>query len=576
MDSREKYQQWLDDPHIDAKTKEELQKIKDNPQEIEDRFYTELEFGTAGLRGVLGAGINRMNEYVVARATEGYANYLLGLNGARERGIILSYDSRNRSREFAERAAEVFLAKDIPVYMFSTLHGVPPTSFGLQYYNCIGGVLITASHNPPEYNGYKVYGENGAQIPPDVAEKVTESILAVSSFSASPRMPIAEGEKKGLFKWIGEEVDKAYYDYVEGLVVNPDSIKAAKDFRLVYTPLNGTGNVPLRKLFADLGIEQVFIVKEQEAPDGNFPTLPDGPNPELKTSYPLALKLAKEKQADLILATDPDADRLGVVVCQQDDFHILSGNQIGSLLGHYLLSQKSLLGTLPDNALVVRSIVTSKRLDAIAQKYGSTLHEVLTGFRYVGEEMASAVQSGDFTFQFGYEEAFGYVVGDKVRDKDAICAALIFLETASYYAQKGMSLLDAIDELDELYGYFRDGAKSFTLKGKEGLAKIQAAMAGLRKNPPAELAGETVIALRDYQSHKRLELGSGTQSTIDLPESNVLYFELKDAWICARPSGTEPKLKIYAEAKENTAQAAEEKCQALLDAMTKVLETYLQ
>lgn len=577
MDSQSKYQQWLDDPNIDESTKDELRKIKNDPAEIEDRFYTELEFGTAGLRGILGAGINRMNEYVVARATEGYANYLLGLEGAREKGVILSYDSRRRSREFAERTAEVLLAKGIPVYMFSTLHGVPLLSFGLQYYHCIGGILITASHNPPEYNGYKVYGENGAQIPPDIAQKVTRSILAVQSFSSAPRMPIEEGEKKGLFHWIGEEVDQKYYDYVESLVVNPEAIKAAKDFRLVYTPLNGTGNVPLRRLFSDLGIEQVFIVPEQENPEGGlFPTLPEGPNPELKSSYKLALALAKEKGADLILATDPDADRLGVVFCKKDDFYILTGNQIGSLLGHYILSQKAALGSLPENALVVRSIVTSKRLDAIAKKYDTTLHEVLTGFRYVGEEIDAAVKSGEFSFQFGYEEAFGYVVGDKVRDKDAVCAALLLLESASYYEQKGMTLLDALNELDELYGYFRDGAKSFTLKGKIGLEKIQNAMTSLRENPPKELAGCEVLALRDYESRQRRELKSGEKQPISLPTSNVLYFEMDDAWICARPSGTEPKLKIYAEAKENSADAAQQKCDALLQSMSEFLQEYLQ
>lgn len=576
MNAQDIYQQWLDDPNIDEDSKSELLSISGQHPEIEDRFFQPLHFGTAGLRGVLGAGTNRMNQYVVARATQGYANYLLTQEGASSRGIAIAYDSRIKSREFAEITASVLAANGIRVFMFDTLHAVPQLSFAIGYYQCMGGVVITASHNPAEYNGYKVYGSNGAQIPPEIASAITKQIESLASYTDAKQMPLAEAAEKHLLTIMGDEVDQAYYDYLKGLILNPDAITVAKAFKVVYTPLNGTGNIPVRHLLHDLGIENVYIVAEQEHPDGRFPTL-EAPNPELSSSYTLAQALAEKKGADLILATDPDADRLGVVVRDKKGaYTILSGNQIAYLLGHYILSQRAQKNALPENALIVRSIVSGNMLDEIAARFGATMHEVLTGFRYIGEQVDEYAKTGEYSFQFGFEESYGYLNGTKVRDKDAIGAVLLVIEAASHYAQKGLNLLEALDELYKEYGCYQDAVKSFTLRGRDGMKNIQAAMQSLREEPPRHFGEYPVVCMRDYLSRKQYDYVQGDVLPLALPSSDVLYFGFeKNAWICVRPSGTEPKLKFYANVLADSKEQAEKKLTILIQSLEVRLQPWL-
>lgn len=576
MNAQETYQNWLENPHIDENSKNELRSIAGQSAEIEDRFFQSLQFGTAGLRGILGVGTNRMNEYVVARTTQGYANYLLTQPDAARRGIAIAYDSRRKSREFAEIAASVLTANGIHVFMFDTLHAVPQLSFAIGYYQCMGGIVITASHNPADYNGYKVYGPNGAQISPETASAITKQIESLLSYTEAKKIPLPDAKTNHLLTLIGEEADQAYYNYLKGLIINPDAISIAKAFKVVYTPLNGTGNIPVRHILHDLGIENVYVVAEQEHPDGRFPTL-EAPNPELSSTYQLAQKLAEEKGADLILATDPDADRLGVVVRDANQHYtILSGNQIGYLLGHYILSQRALQSTLPSNALVIRSIVSGNMLDAIASGFGATTHEVLTGFRYIGEQVDQYAKTGEYTFQFGFEESYGYLNGTKVRDKDAIGAVLLVIEVASHYAQKGLTLLEALDTLYTQYGCYQDTVKSFTLKGKDGMADIQAAMQSLRDDPPLRFGKYPIVCIRDYLSRKQHNPFTGEVLPIALPQSDVLYFEFHDrAWVCVRPSGTEPKLKLYANVLADSKEQAQEKLAVLIQSLEVRLQPWL-
>lgn len=563
---RSVYQRWLNDPLIAQQDKDELLSIAQDDKEIEDRFYTSLQFGTAGLRGILGIGTNRMNRYVVSMTTQGYANYLKQHRPHDlHRGIAIAYDSRNKSEEFARITAAVLTGNGIKTYLFDTLHSVPQLSFTIGYLKCIGGVVITASHNPAVYNGYKVYSENGAQIPPDIAQAITEQIEQVTSLNMVKQIDLTEAQQQGILEIIGEAIDQAYYDYVTSLSINLKVLESAKQFRIVYTPLNGSGNVPVRKVLSLAGIENVFVVPEQEHPDGNFSTL-EGPNPELHSSYKLAIALAKEKGADLILATDPDADRLGVAVVKPDgEIEILTGNQIASLILQYMLSQKQMLGTLPDNGLVVKSFVTTCMIDAITKYYGVTMHETLTGFRFIGEQVDECAKTHEHTFLFGCEESFGYLSGDKVRDKDAICAVLLIAEVAAYYAQRGLNLLDGLQEIYKQFGFYQERVENFVLPGKSGMEQIQSAMSHLRAHPPKTLGGSDVIFLRDYAKQTRFDFQNATQMPIDLPISDALYFELANsAWLCVRPSGTEPKLKVYASIKAKSAESAQQMLEELL------------
>ena len=572
MEYKTAYKAWLTDEAIDEATKFELRSLVDD-KEIEDRFYRELEFGTAGLRAVIGAGTNRMNKYIVGRATQGYAQYLLSQEDVK-RGVAIAYDSRSMSDQFALEASKVLCANGITVYLFDGMRAVPQLSFTILHLNCIGGIVITASHNPKEYNGYKVYGGNGAQIGPAIADAVTKAIQAVDSFGDIKRMDAEQAEKVGLLHMIGEEVDEAYFRYTESLSVDKTVLRAAKQLKLVYTPLFGTGNGPACRILRDLGIENLFVVPEQQHPDPQFPGI-SAPNPEAQDAYALAIKLADEKAADLIMATDPDGDRLGVGVRKMDgSFLLLSGNQIGCLILHYVLDTHKRMGTLPENALVVKSIVSTNMANKIAESFGVKMAEVLTGFRYIGEKIAESEQTGQY-FLFGFEESYGFLSGTKVRDKDAICAALLVTEAAAYYSLRNMTLLDGLDELYAIYGYYRENVKSYTLYGKEGLQKIADAMAGLRKTPPREFAGCKVTAVRDYLLSVRTD--NETSQPIDLPKSNVLYFELEDgSWICARPSGTEPKLKVYANGADSSAHLAQQKLDAMLAALEKLLMRYLK
>lgn len=576
MTYMQKYRAWLNDPAVSGGLRAELIAIESDEKEIEDRFYTELQFGTAGLRGVLGAGTNRMNELIVGRATQGLADYLLRQSGSAQKGITVAYDSRRMSPEFARRTAEVLCGNGIRTYLFDTIHGVPQLSFALQYYGCAGGVLITASHNPKEYNGYKVYGANGAQIGPDMAQEVTRCIEAVGDFAQVRLMEEDEAAAQGLLQKIGQEVDEAYFSYVKGLVVDPRVMQAAHAFKVVYTPLHGSGNVPVRRILADAGIKELYVVSEQEAPDGEFPTV-SAPNPEARDAFDMARALAEEKGAELLLATDPDADRLGVVVKDGGEYVALSGNQIGCIILNYRLKKLSELGLLPENGFVVKSIVSTNLANAICAKYGVEIFEVLTGFRYIGEKIDASQRTGDGSFLFGFEESFGYLAGTRVRDKDAICAALMLTEAAAWYSTRGMNLKQGLDEIFAQYGYYKEAVQSFTLYGKEGMEKISAAMEGLRANPPEAVAGVQVAAIRDYKARKRTDLRTGEAEPVSLPSSNVLYFELADGgWVCARPSGTEPKLKIYANASAPDDSGAQAKVDGLLSGMGKALEPYLR
>lgn len=547
---RERYEAWLSYPGLDKASRKELLALTDE-KEIEDRFYTELEFGTAGLRGVIGAGLNRMNVYVVRRATQGFANYICSLGQACvSRGIAIAYDSRNFSAEFAKEAALVLCANGIPVYLYDSLRSVPQLSFTILKLHCIAGIVITASHNPPQYNGYKVYGENGGQLPPDPSREVTEAISALSMFEAKT-MPEADALKKGLLRYIGEELDAQYDACVRSVCLQSDILKTA-NFKVVYTPLHGAGCLPVKRALFGLGFQNLYTVQEQESPDGNFPTV-KVPNPEDKNAYSLAFALAKKVDATLVLATDPDSDRLGVAVADgQGGFKLLTGNQIGCLLLEYILSQRSRKNTLPPHGFIVKSIVSSNLADEIADAYQVETDEVLTGFRYISDKIYESLQKGDRQFLFGFEESYGFLNHTQGRDKDGIAAAVMLVEAAAFYANTGQTLLDALENIYRRYGYYDETVLSYSLAGKEGLEKIGLAMSHLRENPPAFWGKLQVLAIRDYLSGSRRDK-AGSETPTGLPASNVLYYELTDGnWLAIRPSGTEPKLKAYVAIRGNT------------------------
>ncbi len=571
MDYQQIYQQWLENPYFDQKTREELQSISGNEKEIQDRFYMDLEFGTAGLRGVIGAGTNRMNIYVVRRATQGLANYIAKV-GKQAQGVAIAYDSRHMSPEFAREAALCLAANGIKAYIFESLRPTPELSFAVRHLGCTAGINVTASHNPAEYNGYKVYWEDGAQITPPHDTGIMGEVKAITDWNTVKTMDLQEAQEKGLYQVIGSEVDDAYMAELKKQVLHMDAIQAeGKNLKIVYTPLHGTGNIPARRILKELGFENVYVVKEQELPDGNFPTV-SYPNPEAAEAFELGLKLAKEIDADLVLATDPDADRLGVRVKDKNgEYHDLTGNMSGCLLARYEIGErKAVSGGLPSDGALIKTIVTSNLADAIARDYGVKLIEVLTGFKYIGQQILGFEQSGKGTYLFGFEESYGCLIGTYARDKDAIVATMALCEAAAFYKTKGMTLWDAMIEMYERYGYYLDAVKSVAFKGIEGLTEIQTIMDNLRKNPPAELAGHKVVSARDYKKDTITDLATGEVKSTGLPTSNVLYYDLTDdAWVCVRPSGTEPKVKFYYGVKGTSMEDAQEKSavmgQAVLD-----------
>lgn len=561
MDYREIYEQWLANPYFDEATKEELKGISEDENEIKERFYMDLEFGTAGLRGIIGAGTNRMNIYVVRRATQGLANYIAKVD-KKAQGVAIAYDSRHMSPEFAEEAALCLAANGIKAYIFESLRPTPELSFAVRHLGCVAGINVTASHNPPEYNGYKVYWEDGAQITPPHDSGIMGEVKSISDWNTVKTMDKAEAEKAGLFQVIGKEVDDAYMTELKKQVIHMDAIeKEGKNLKIVYTPLHGTGNIPARRILKELGFENVYVVKEQELPDGDFPTV-SYPNPEAAEAFELGLKLAKEVDADLVLATDPDADRLGVRVKDKNgEYHDLTGNMSGCLLANYELSQrKAVNGSLPEDGALIKTIVTTNLADAIAKGYGVNLIEVLTGFKFIGQQILGFENSGKGSYLFGFEESYGCLIGTYARDKDAIVATMALCEAAAYYKTQGKTLWDAMIEMYEQFGYYKDAIQSVTMKGIEGLQKIQEIMNSLRQNPPAEFAGHKVTAVRDYKADTITDVATGAVKPTGLPNSNVLYYELTDdAWVCVRPSGTEPKVKFYYGVKGTSLADADEK-----------------
>ena len=560
MDYKEIYAQWLENSYFDEATKEELKSIENDEKEIQERFYMDLEFGTAGLRGIIGAGTNRMNIYVVRRATQGLANYIAKV-GKQSQGVAIAYDSRHMSPEFAKEAALCLAANGIKAYIFESLRPTPELSFAVRHLGCVAGINITASHNPPEYNGYKVYWEDGAQITPPHDTGIMGEVKAISDWETVKTASQEEAEAKGLYQVIGAEVDDAYIAELKKQVLHMDAIeKEGKNLKIVYSPLHGTGNIPARRILKELGFENVYVVKEQELPDGDFPTV-SYPNPEAAEAFELGLKLAKEVDADLVLATDPDADRLGVRVKDKNgEYHDLTGNMSGCLLANYEIGQRKALKGLPEDGALIKTIVTSNLADAIAKGYGVNLIEVLTGFKFIGQQILGFENSKKGSYLFGFEESYGCLIGTYARDKDAIVATMALCEAAAYYKTQGKTLWDAMIDMYEEFGYYKDDIQSVTLKGMEGLEKIQQIMNTLRQNPPAEFAGYKVTAVRDYKENTVKDLATGEVKPTGLPNSNVLYYELTDdAWVCVRPSGTEPKVKFYYGVKGTSLTDADEK-----------------
>ena len=564
-DYMKEYKRWCESEEFDEETKSELISIMGDEKEIQDRFYKELEFGTAGLRGVIGAGTNRMNKYTVGKATQGLANYIVE-QGTQDKGVAISYDSRKMSKEFSEQTALILNANGIKTYVFESLRPVPELSFAVRQLKCIAGVMITASHNPPKYNGYKVYWEDGAQIVAPHDKGIITEVNNIKEFSEIKTMSKDEAEKADLYHVIGKEIDDEYIKTLKNLVLNLDTIKRVqKDVKIVYTPLHGTGNLPVRRVLKELGFENVYVVKEQELPDGNFPTVAY-PNPESPKAFELALKLAKEVDADIVLATDPDADRLGVYCkdTKSGEYVTFTGNMSGMLIAEYILREKTATGTMPENPALVETIVTTDMAKAMAASYGVALIEVLTGFKYIGEQIKWFEQNHSHNYVFGLEESYGCLAGTYARDKDACVAVMMLCEVASWCKKHGKTLWDAMIDLYEKYGYYREGLSTMTLKGIDGAAQIQQMMSDMRSNPKKTLGGFEVLAVRDYKEDTRKDLKTGEVTKTGLPASNVLYYELSDnAWCCVRPSGTEPKIKFYYGVKGTSLQDAEEKLEAL-------------
>ncbi len=568
MDYRKEYEFWCSSDLFDDKTKAELKAITDE-KEIEDRFYRELEFGTGGLRGVIGAGTNRMNVYTVGKATQGLANYVKMQNG-QSKGVAIAYDSRIMSEEFADTAASVLNANGIKTYRFESLRPTPELSFAVRKLGAIAGIVITASHNPREYNGYKVYWEDGAQITPPHDKNILAEVAAVPSYEAVLTMPKEEAKSKGLYNIIGKEIDDAYMEELKKQSIHPEIIKElAEDFKIVYTPLHGTGNLPVRRVLSELGFTNVFVVKEQELPDGNFPTVAY-PNPESEKAFELALKLAKEKDADIVLATDPDADRLGVY-CKDEktkEYISFTGNMSGMLIAEYILKERMATNTMPKNPALVETIVTTDMAKVIAKSYNVKLIEVLTGFKYIGEQIKFFEEQNTYDYVFGLEESYGCLAGTYARDKDACVAVMMLCEVAAYYKKQGKTLWDAMLDMYEKYGYFKEGLETKTLKGLDGANQIKTMMENARNNIPTHVGDFKVLAFRDYSKDLRVDVITGAEEKTNLPSSNVLYYELEDnAWCCVRPSGTEPKIKFYFGVKGTSLEDSQQKLDMLSKSM---------
>ena len=546
MEYKNKYQNWLNDTNIDAETKEELKSIKDE-KEIEDRFYKDLEFGTAGLRGVIGNGSNRMNKYTVTKATQGLANYIVKNNG-QDRGVAIAYDCRIMSEEFSEQTALCLNANGIKTYRFDSLRPTPELSYAVRKLGCIAGIVITASHNPPEYNGYKVYWEDGAQIVEPTDKEIINEVNNVTDFSSIKTISKEEAVSKGLYNVIGKDIDDQYIAELKKLVVNQEAInEMQKDIKIVYTPLHGTGNIPVQRILKEIGFENVYVVKEQEAPDGKFPTV-SYPNPEDPNAFKLAIELAQKVDADVILANDPDADRLGVYAKDNKTGKYIqfNGNMTGNLVAEYILSQKKENHTLPENGAIIKTIVSSNLTDAIAEYYGVKLFSTLTGFKNIAKIIRGFEKNNTYNCLFSYEESYGCIIGTHARDKDGIVAVMTVCEAAAYYKKQGLTLWDQMLNIYKKYGYYKEKQLSIVLKGAEGAEQIKKMMDEMRKNPPAKIAEYTVKAVGDYSTQKIHNNETGEDSNTNLPKSNVLYYELdKNAWCCARPSGTEPKIKFY-------------------------------
>lgn len=566
---KKNYEYWCTSPIFDDATKSELKSLEGNEDEIFDRFYRELEFGTGGLRGVIGAGTNRMNFYTVGKATQGLANFI-NKQGAAAKGVAIAFDSRRMSPEFADTAACVLAANGIKAYIFDSLRPTPELSFALRTLGCTAGIVVTASHNPPEYNGYKVYWEDGAQITAPKDAQIIGEVNAIKDYAEIKKMTTEEAKAAGLYEVIGKEIDDKYMEALKKLVLHPEAIKQmASSLKIVYTPLHGTGNVPVRRVLKELGFEQVTVVPEQELRDGNFPTV-SYPNPEDKKAFALALDLAKKVDADLVLATDPDADRLGVYAkdTKTGEYKVFTGNMSGMLICEYEMSQKKALGILPDNGALVTTIVSSNMAQAVAKEYGMKFIECLTGFKYIGEQIKFFEQTGSNEYVFGFEESYGCLVGTHARDKDAVVAVMALCEAAAYYKTQGITLWDQMLNIYNKYGYYKEDLFTMTFKGADGAKKMQDMMDAYRKNTPKQVGAYKVLRLRDYKNDVITDLATGETTPTGLPKSNVLYFELEnDAWFCVRPSGTEPKIKFYAGIKGTSLEDSAKKLDELMEAI---------
>ena len=578
MNYKNLYENWLNDEYFDIKTKEELLSIKDNEKEIEDRFYKELEFGTGGLRGVIGAGTNRINIYTVSKATQGLADYILDQpEYTREKGVAIGYDSRFMSQEFAEITALVLNGNGIKTYLFDELRPTPMVSFAIRELGCIAGVVITASHNPPEYNGYKIYGEDGGQVPPPKDTEIIGYVNNVKDFKTIKRADKEEATKNGLFNIIGKEIDEKYDENVLQQLVNKEVIEKASDLKIVYTPIHGTGNKPVRRILEKAGFINVNIVKEQELPDSKFSTV-SYPNPEDPKAFTLALKLADEIGADVVVGTDPDADRVGAVVKNNSgEYVILTGNMVGVLLTDYILSQRKEKGTLSNKGAIISTVVSSNMTEKIAKNYNVDYFNVLTGFKFIGEKIKQFEQTGSNEYVFGFEESYGCLAGTYARDKDAVVATMLICELAAFYKNKGITLYEGLQEIYKKYGYFKEDIKSITLKGIDGLKDMDKTMTYLRTTTATNVNEADVVETRDYKIGEIKDLVNNTTTDTNLPKSNVLYFTLSDkSWFCVRPSGTEPKIKIYFGVEEETEENANNKLKSLMDNAMEIIDGILK
>ncbi|KAA0547389.1 phospho-sugar mutase [Bacillus sp. BGMRC 2118] len=580
MNWREQYERWVSSEKLESEWKTELDQLKENEKDLEDRFYKSLEFGTGGMRGEIGVGTNRMNTYTVRKASVGLAQFISAAGEeAKKRGVAIAYDSRHKSPEFAMESAKTLASYGIQTYVFEELRPTPELSFAVRYLNAYSGIVVTASHNPPEYNGYKVYGEDGGQLPPAAADEVIAEVNKVENELEIIVQDEQALKQQGLIKMIGEEIDQAYTEKLATISVNPElAEEVGDDVKIVFTPLHGTANKPVRRGLEKLGYRNIMIVEEQELPDPNFSTV-KSPNPEEHAAFELAIKKGNEHDADMLIATDPDADRLGIAVKDSSgEYVVLTGNQTGALLLDYLLSQKKEKGMLPENGIVFKTIVTSEIGRNIAEHFGLIAEDTLTGFKFIGEKIKAYEQSGEYAFQFGYEESYGYLIGDFVRDKDAVQAALLAVEVCAYYKKQGMTVYEGLLNVFEKYGFYQEGLESLTLKGKEGTEKIDYILSTFRAEAPTQMAGRTITMIEDYKTSERTLVEAQTKETIDLPKSNVIKYMLEDgSWFCLRPSGTEPKVKFYFGVRSGTLEESKQSLSELKEAvMARVHELVAQ